>query len=89
MVNSEGISREKQMYLSKVKTDLEIFWKDINQIIEKIDDRQLIQNVARLKFNVKRDPYIKSWFETEMRVIIVKFFLLLLIRFALYIKIEF
>lgn len=70
MVNVDGISKEKQTYLAKVKSELETFWKDINSILEKIDDRILLQHVARLKFNVKKDPEIKSWFETEMRVII-------------------
>ncbi len=80
MVNPEGISKEKQIYMTKVKADLELFWKDINQIIEKIDDRKLIQNVARLKFNVKKDPEIKSWFETEIRVIFNSFNLINYLR---------
>lgn len=69
----EGISKEKQTYIAKVKTDLEIFWKDINPILEKIDERVLIQHVARLKFNIRTDPEIKSWYETEMRVNIYQF----------------
>ncbi len=71
MINPDGISKEKQTYMAKVRADLELFWKDINQVIEKIDDRKLIQNVARLKFNIRKDPQIKSWYETEMRVILI------------------
>jgi hypothetical protein len=71
MINPDGISKEKQTYMAKVRADLELFWKDINQVIEKIDDRKLIQNVARLKFNIRKDPQIKSWYETEMRVTLI------------------
>ena len=64
-----GISKEKEEKLGKVRTELETFWNDINQILEKaIDGKLLLQDVARLKFNVQKDPPIKSWFETELRV---------------------
>lgn len=64
-----GISKEKEEKLVKVRTELDTFWKEINQILEEaIDGKLLLQDVARLKFNVQKDPAIKSWFETELRV---------------------
>jgi hypothetical protein len=47
---------------------LDTFWKEINGILEKSSDRSMLQNIARLRYVVKSDPSIKSWFELEARV---------------------
>lgn len=56
--------------MNKTKAQLEKYWSEVNQLLERVDDKfKLRQHIARLKYNLKKDPEIKSWFEVEKRVI--------------------
>lgn len=62
------ISVDKEAHYGKAKGELEKFWPEITQLLDKPDDKQtIIQHIARLKYNLKNDPNIKSWFEVEAR----------------------
>lgn len=52
--------------MNRVKADLEKFWLDTNQLLDK-PQAKLAQHIARLKFNLKKDPEFKSWFDLELR----------------------
>ena len=56
------------MHLDKVRQDLEKFWDDVNPIMEKNENKPMIQNIARAKFSLRNDPQLKSWFELDARV---------------------
>ena len=59
----------REVHLNKVKLEIEKFWVEANKILEKPDDKQtVIQHIARLKYSLKNDPNVKSWFEPEPRV---------------------
>jgi hypothetical protein len=62
------LSVERQNQLNKVHNELEKFWNEINELLEKADNRSLLQHTARLRFNLKYDPSIKSWFDIDNRV---------------------
>ena len=51
-----------------MRDDLEKFWNEINQVLEKSTDDKLLQHIARIKFILKESPKLKSWFEIEARV---------------------
>ena len=59
------------MLLDKIRHDLEKFWDDVNPIMEKNENKQMIQNIARTKFSLRNDPQLKSWFELDARVSIL------------------
>ncbi len=54
--------------MKKTANELENFWRDINMVLENSNDKSILQNIARLKYTVDKDPEIKSWFELEPRV---------------------
>ena len=65
----KALSEERQIQLKKTKAILEKYWIDVNHLLETVDDRlKLRQHIARLKYNLQKDPAIKSWFEVEKRV---------------------
>jgi hypothetical protein len=59
---------EKTAVMQRATGLLDQFWKDVNVVLEKSSDRSMLQNIARLRYVVKSDPEIKSWFELEARV---------------------
>ena len=64
-----ALSEERQHQLNRTKSILERYWSEMNQLLERVDDRQkLRQHIARIKYNLKRDAPIRSWFEVEKRV---------------------
>ena len=54
--------------MQKTSKELEAFWRDINMVLEKSSDKSLLQNIARIKYIVDKNPDLKSWFELEPRV---------------------
>lgn len=55
--------------MNKTRSILERYWSEVNQLLERVDDKQkLRQHIARIKYNLKKDAPIKSWFEVEKRV---------------------
>lgn len=68
------LNEERQNHLNKTKAFLERYWSEVNHLLERVDDKlKLRQHIARLKYNLKRDPQIKSWFEVERRVLFLWF----------------
>lgn len=65
--NFENSIDQKKVHYENLKNELDKFWTESNKIIEKRLERPLIQNIARLKLNLKKDPEFKSWFEIEKR----------------------
>ncbi len=66
-VDVAALSEERQAYFNKISVELENFWQNINKVLEKPDDKTL-QHVARIKFLLKENPNLKSWFDLEARV---------------------
>lgn len=64
-----ALSDERRAQMQKTAAELDKFWKDINLILESSQDKSLLQNIARLKYCIEKDPPLKSWFEIEARVI--------------------
>jgi hypothetical protein len=64
----EALGEQRRAYYEKLKLDLDKYWREVNAILEKSLDKQLIQQIARIKFNLKYDPQFRSWFEIELRV---------------------
>jgi hypothetical protein len=66
--NFLALSEERQAQMQKTSNELENFWRDINMVLENSNDKSILQNIARLKYKVEKDPIIKSWFELDPRV---------------------
>lgn len=62
------MSEQKKIYFQKLKNELDNYWIEVNSIMEKSIDKPLVQNMARIKLNLKKDPEMKSWFDIESRV---------------------
>ena len=59
--------------MQKTAKELQTFWRDINMVLDKSSDKSILQNIARIKYIVDKNPVIKSWFELEPRVTFIKF----------------
>jgi hypothetical protein len=54
--------------LNKTTEELRKFWSEIAGIFDKSNDKVMLQQIARLKYFLRRDPELASWFNVELRV---------------------
>lgn len=67
-INIDALSDERQSHLNKLRYDIERFWSEVNKILEKPEDKKMLQHIARLKYTLKHEPELKSWFDLDARV---------------------